>query len=369
MPEGPPLTAKAMTKPRKNRAPAALLAALIALGAAAQADAIPLPVQALEEQWTPTRARSARVLAVRMDIAPSVDDESGTRMWIVDETAVVLNEAREAVTLDLLLPDAWSAAATPGTLAPSRAGSDFWGEVFVNGRRVESDVVGVALNPAHPGITYRNGRQFSVSLGAEQSAHVRMRYALPAVRSDAGEERLVIPFRERTLWEGAIDFGTITVRWMNRMFALRTNLPSYAAYGDRVEWFLRAFSPEGDLELRFLPHSSAFAMVAEAMSCPTVGELTDRLADSDPATVDMMLEEYPTDVLEVCAALPAALGGSAAAARSAGLDSVDLSRFAPEDSGISGPLVEPVEGYSDALLSPAERMYRHYLLNEIGRRR
>jgi len=338
------------------------IAALLLTGATAWS--FGFPITRIESEWTPVRADDLQILALRMELVPSMDDEREERMWVVDQTMVVRNGAETGQSLNIALPNFWS---MNDPVRGARA-EDFWGEAFVNGRPAETDVVHLVPNPAHSGVAYRSAKRFEVEIAAGETAHIRLRMALPADSVAEGEERLVVPFSLRELWDSSIEFGLISLSWTDRMYAFRSNLPSYALYSRQAEWFVHDFSPRSDLEVRFMPQRSVFLMVADDLGCPPERELVDRVSEGSFDAVDSMLETYPTDVLETCRALPAAMAGSLGEARGAGLEALDLSQFAPEGSEISGPLVTVDPGYREARLDNRSQMYRRFLGRELERR-
>lgn len=323
-----------------------------------------VPLDQIDGQWAPCKADDVQLVGLRMSLIPSMDDQRDELVWMLDATLVIRNFATEDMTVNLGVPNVWSAAdySVSGTTA------DFWGEAFVNGTQVATEVVPLVTNPAHTAVSYRSARLFGVPLGPGQSAHVRVRYALPAEESEDGEQQLVIPFHLRPLWDGVIEYGVISVRWHDRIFSFRTNLPSYALYSDRAEWFVRAFEPNTDLEIRFLSRQTVFLMVARGLGCPMPWEVMDRVAEGSAEPIETMLAVYTTDALEMCAALPLALHGSAEAARQMGLNDLTIERFAPEGSEMSGPLLVVDPDFDVASLSESEGIYVRFLRQELARR-
>lgn len=330
----------------------------------AEVAALGIPLTRVEGEWAPALAHDIQIVAMRMEVIPSMDDSADQLVWVLDTTLVVRNFGSTEQTLEMGIPNIWSA--NDSSVTPDL--QEFWGEAFVNGVPAETEVVRLIRSPAHLQVTYRAAKRFSFDLGPDESAQLRFRYALPSAEGDGPEVRLLLPFHLRTLWDGAIDHGSITVRWTGRMNSFRTNLPSYALYPDRAEWFVRGFEPENDLEVRFLPRQALFVMVAREMSCPMPWELMDRVTAGDPAEVTAMLEPYPSDVLDICASLPPLLRGSEAAARQIGLNNLTIERFAPEGSGFSGPLFVPDPDFAMDQLSESEGIYVRFLRQTIDGR-
>ena len=323
-----------------------------------------IPLDQIDGHWAPSKADNVQLVALRMSLVPSMDDQRGQVIWLLDATLVLRNFGAEDITLDVGVPNVWSAT----DYSVDRSADDFWGEAYVNGEQMATEVVRLVINPAHSAVRYRSARRFQVPMTAGQSAHVRVRYALPAEESEFGEQELAIPFHLRPLWDGVIEHGVISVRWHDRIFSFRTNLPSYALYSDRAEWFVRAFEPNDDLEIRFLSRQTVFRMVAQGFGCPMPWEVMDRVAEGSTESIEAMLAEYTTDVLEMCAALPLALDGSAEAARQIGLNELRIERFAPEQSELSGPLLIADPSFDAASLSDSEGIYVRFLRQELLRR-
>ena len=325
---------------------------------------IGIPLEQIEDRWVPVRADDVQLVALRMSVVPSMDDQTEQLVWLLDASFVVRNFGSEDITLHLGVPNAWSARDYSITASTE----DFWGEAFVNGAQVVTEVVALAPSPAHSEINYRSARRFQVSLTAGLSAHVRVRYALPVDESDYGEQQLSIPFHLRSLWDGAIDYGVISVRWHDRMFSFRTNLPSYALYGDRAEWFVRGFEPDDDLIVRFLSRRTVFELVARGLGCPMPWEVMDRVTEGNSEPIEEMLSEYTTDVLEMCAALPLMLRGSQEAAGQMGLSGLTIERFAPNGSELTGPLFFLDPDFRPESVTDTEGIFIRFLRQELARR-
>lgn len=345
---------------------AALIALLLALIATnpTPAEALGYPVTRSGDRWTPTRVEDVVISSLRVEVVPARDRQRETHVWWVDETLLLRNDGAESVSLTLAVPNAWSATAIDVAAGPD----DFWAEAFVNGRRVETTLERLAVNPAHPSVTYRTGRLLSLELGPTESAHVRLAFGLPIEQAELGERGLRFPFHLRPLWGGAVEAGVILLRWSDDFYAFRANLPAYALYRDRAEWFVRAFEPSRSLDVEFLPRQAVFQMVAREIGCPTPWELMDRISEGNQEPVRAMLSSYDSAQLSLCADLPAALRGSVRAAERSGLRDLDLTQFAPPNSGISGPLVRPDPDFLEADLSERERIYDRFLRQEVSNR-
>lgn len=335
--------------------------ALLAVVLSSEAFTLPFPLSEVGGRWAPAEAGDVQITYLRVEAVPSMDDTRDSMVWSIDETVVIHNHGIEDTTLNLGVANAWSAN------APSPRGTtrDFWAEAYVNGAPVRTEVVEVIPNPALSSVTYRTAKRFELSIDAGETAHVRVRFALPAETADIGEVELVLPFHLRALWDGPIDFGNLSVMWSTEIFSFRTNLPGYALYRDGAEWFVRGFQPDSDLRVRFLPRQATFALVARDLGCPMPWEVLDRVSEGNLDPVRDMLGTYETERLRRCAALPAILRGSAADAESAGLANRTLDEFAPMGSEITGPLLLADPGYSEAVLTESERIYAGFLTQEI----
>jgi hypothetical protein len=331
---------------------------------ARSASSMVFPLSQVGDRWTPARESGTQITSLRLELYPARDPATEELVWWVDETLVLRNHGSEAVALELAVPNVWSARDASVTHVPA----DFWAEAFVNGRAVETTPITLVANPAHGSVTVRSARRFPVRLGPGESAHVRVLFALPLDRT-GDENRLVFPFHLRGLWDGPIEAGVIVLRWSDQLFGLRTNLPAYAQYRDRVEWFVRSFEPTSDLDVRFLSRGAVFELVAREFGCPRPWELVDRVAEGDPALVRHMLASYRDDQLDLCAELPAALRGSLVAADRAGITHLDLARFAPAGTSWTGPLVLADPTFTPDALTDSEQLYRRFLRNELEARR
>jgi hypothetical protein len=335
------------------------------LSASAQpAFAIGLPIERFEGYWMPTVSERVQITRLRVNVVPSLGADGEDLLWLVDETMVLRNQGTDHVDLNIGIPNAWS----NDTARLFDESEPFWAEAYVNGQRVRTQIADLIRNPAIPFVEYRTVRRFEVALDPGEAAHVRLRFALPASTSDAGEVELALPFHLRPLWNGPVESGQIVVLWTDRMFGLRSNLGAYAQYEDRIEWFVHAFEPETDLELRFLPRSTVFQLVARDMGCPMPWEVVDRVSEGNPEHMQTMLAPYPLDRLRICASLPAALRGSAAAATETGLDAMTLDQYAPLHSGVTGPVWILNPEYDPEDLSDLEAIYVRFLRQEVANR-
>lgn len=338
---------------------------LLGLSAPLTASAIGIPLALVEGEWTPTRLRGIEVGAMRMELAPSMDDERDQLVWLLDTTFVVRNTSTDPQTLTIGIPNAWSIE----DFSVRSNLEDFWGEAFINGAEVGTEVVRLVANPAHQEVAYRAVRPFEVRLDGNDSAHVRLRYALPSSTSEHDEQQVVVPMHLRKLWNTPIEFGLVSLSWTDRMFSFRTNLSSFALYGNRVEWFVQGFEPETDLEVRFLSRRAVLLMVSRRMGCPMPWEVMDRVTEGRPDLLEETLQTVPTDVLEMCAALPAMLRGSQGALRHMGLNDPTIQDFAPEGSDLRGPLFIHDPTYRADRLNQSEGIYVRFLTGEVERRR
>ncbi|MCA9562862.1 MAG: hypothetical protein KC561_05195 [Myxococcales bacterium] len=341
-----------------------LLVLAVALFWTAPAWALMFPLSTVDGHWMPTDADGVQITALRAELVPSAS-ETHELIWLLDATMVVRNNSGESVQLNLAIPNEWSR--NEGRFDPTPA--DFWGEIFVNGTLLESEVVAISPNPAFQNVSYRSVRTAPMTLGSDRAAHVRVRYALPAVQGEHGEMGVDLPFHLRALWDGAIDFGNITLEWTDQMYAFRSNLSAYSLYTNRAEWFLINFEPDTDMQVRFLPRPAIFNMVIETFECPTPQELFDRVSAGDMELIRDMLSAYSVDRLDVCSDVPQALAGSESAARNSGLLELDLEQFAGEESGLTGPLVRVREDYRSSDLTDLEAVYVRFLEQELAARR
>ena len=323
-----------------------------------------VPLTRIEENWFPAEAENIRVAGIRVSVVPSVDNENGELLWLVDETMLVKNTLEEPFTFHVAVPNMWSEAGGAGLEEPQ----DFWAEAFVNGQEVETHLIELAPNPQHYDVTYRSGRRFHVAMRPSEAIHVRLRFAIPQDSFESGEIGLNLPFGLRRLWDGTIDFGLITVRWSAPMFSFRTNLPTYALYRDRVEWFLKDFSPEADIEMRFLSHQGAFSVLVRGLNCPQPWLLLPHVETGDMAAVEELLVLYNRENLRSCAALPSVLNGSLEDARETGMELMRFESFTEADSNIAGPIFWSDPGFSEESLSESERLYRQLLLQHLEQR-
>jgi len=342
-----------------------VLSLLALLAAERSSSSLGMPLERVDEYWTPTSAETVSITAMRLEIVPSRDPVADVLMWSVDETLALFNHGAEEVVLSLGIPNIWSA----GEPVVGEPAGDFWAEAFVNGSLAETEIVRVVPNPSHPEVDYGVARKFTVRIPAASSAYVRLMFALPAGSTAAGESRLLYPFQLRELWDGDIEFGTIVVRWRDRVFSFRTNLPGYALYADRAEWFLRQFRPSDELDIRFLPRLAVFRLVGESLGCPMPWEIVDRVADGRPDSLRDFLAGYRTDQLELCVELPATLRGSVHAARASGLSELRLEQFADSESGISGPLFVADPDYNPDQMTESEALYTRFIRQELDTRR
>jgi hypothetical protein len=323
-----------------------------------------VPLTRIEESWFPAEAENIRVAGIRVSVVPSIDSDSGEHLWLIDETMLVKNTLEEPFTFHLAAPNMWSAEGRTDLEEPQ----DFWTEAFVNGQQVETHLIELAPNPQHYEVNYRSARRFHVTMRPSEAIHVRLRFAIPQETHESGEIGLNLPFGLRRLWDGTIDFGLITVRWSAPMFAFRTNLPTYALYRDRVEWFLREFSPEEDIEMRFLSHHGALSILIRGLNCPQPWLLLSHVEAGDTGAIEELLELYSGENLLSCAALPSVLYGSLEDARQAGLELMRFESFSEPESNITGPIFWPDPEFSIDKLSEAERIYRQFLLQNLEQR-
>lgn len=323
-----------------------------------------IPLEQIGSEWTPVELDGVQIVCLRLTVHPSYDEEQGHSMWTVDQTLVVRNQGSESQALHLGIPDAWSLDDPSVHYEPR----DFWAEAYSNGAPLEEETVAIVPNPAHPAIVFRAAQMVEIFLESGETSHLRFLFALPGETTDQGERRLSFPFHLRRLWDGPVDFGVIIVRWGDRVFSFRSNLSAYALYDDRAEWFLWGFEPDTDLEVQFLPRQSVFYMLAEHTGCPMPWEVVDRISDGNMEGIRDMLSAYDADVLEFCAELPAVLLGSQAAARRSGLTEMQLEQFAPQDSGLTGPVFVLDPDFRDEDLSQPEAMYGRCLRQEVEAR-
>ena len=155
----------------------------------AEVAALGIPLTRVEGEWAPALAHDIQIVAMRMEVIPSMDDSADQLVWVLDTTLVVRNFGSTEQTLEMGIPNIWSA--NDSSVTPDL--QEFWGEAFVNGVPAETEVVRLIRSPAHLQVTYRAAKRFSFDLGPDESAQLRFRYALPSAEGDGPEVRLLLP--------------------------------------------------------------------------------------------------------------------------------------------------------------------------------